>query len=127
MTTNLDWSLYPNFTKQEFDCRHTGINNMQPKFMEMLQELRYAYSHPMPITSGYRHWTHPIEVAKGKTTGEHTTGNCCDIACVNGSERFQLVKLALELGFTRIGIAKRFLHLGIGGPNLPNNVIWEYQ
>jgi hypothetical protein len=37
------------------------------------------------------------------------------------------VQLALKHGVTRIGIAKTFLHLGIGGQGLPNNVIWEYQ
>lgn len=95
--------------------------------MELLQELRHAYGKPMTITSGYRHWTHPIEAAKGKTTGEHTTGNCCDVFCNNGADRFELVTLALALGFTRIGIAKNFLHIGLGGPGLPDKVIWDYS
>jgi flavin-binding protein dodecin len=30
-------------------------------------------------------------------------------------------------GITRIGIASTFIHLGLGGPGLPSNVIWEYQ
>jgi hypothetical protein len=36
------------------------------------------------------------------------------------------VAIALKHGITRIGIAKNFIHLGIGGPGLPTNVIWEY-
>lgn len=123
----MNWSLYPNFTKDEFDCRHTGLNLMQPKFLERLQILRLAYDAPMAITSGYRHPTHPNEARKGHSYGEHTTGNCCDVACTSGSERFRLVKLALELGFTRIGIAKNFVHIGLGGPGLPDKVLWEYQ
>lgn len=123
----MNWLDYPNFSKSEFDCKHTGLNFMKPEFLHKLQKLRTAYGRPMTITSGYRHWTHPIEAAKGNTTGEHTTGNCCDIACSNGADRFDLVKLALEHGFTRIGIAKNFLHLGLGGPGLPNRVIWDYS
>lgn len=121
------WIKYPNFTKEEFDCKATGENNMQHEFMELLQKLRVAYGKPMQVTSGFRSKKHPIEARKTHSNGEHTQGNCADIACNNSSDRFTLIKLALELGFTRIGIANSFIHLGIGGKNLPNNVIWDYQ
>lgn len=122
----MNWADYPNFSKAEFDCKHTGHNNMQPEFMAKLQGFRTAYGKPITITSGFRHPRHPIEARKTHSKGEHTQGNCCDIACTTGAERFALVKLALEHGFTRIGIAKTFLHLGIGGGGLPQNVIWDY-
>jgi uncharacterized protein YcbK (DUF882 family) len=121
------WELYLNFSKAEFDCKHTGENNMQHEFMERLQKLRNLYGKPLKITSGFRSVKHPIEARKTHSNGEHTQGNCCDIACITGQERYQLIKLALELGFSRIGVAKTFLHLGIGGKGLPNNVIWDYQ
>jgi hypothetical protein len=79
------------------------------------------------VTSGYRHWTHPTEAKKGHTTGEHTRGTCCDIACDSRAERFRLVELALKHGFTRIGVANNFLHLGIGAPGLPQRVMWDYK
>ena len=122
----MDWSKYPNFNESEFRCRHTGQCHMQPAFMARLQALRTEYGRPMQVTSGYRHWTHPVEARKGHTTGEHTKGACADIACADGRTRFELVRLALKHGFTRIGIAKTFVHLGIGGPGLPEPVIWEY-
>jgi hypothetical protein len=81
----------------------------------------------MIITSGYRHWTHPVEARKGHTTGEHTRGTCCDIACTSGADRYQIVRLALQLSFPRIGIAKNFIHLGIGGAGLPSPTIWDYS
>ena len=31
------WEEYPNFTYAEFNCKHTGENNMQHEFMEKLQ------------------------------------------------------------------------------------------
>ena len=123
----IDWSKYPNFTKSEFDCRHTGQNHMRAEFMWILQRIRSDYGKPMRITSGYRHVTHPIEAKKPHSNGEHTQGTCADVACDNGADRFRLIQLALRHGITRIGIAKPFIHLGIGGIGLPNNVIWDYQ
>jgi hypothetical protein len=122
-----DWNKYPNFTKSEFDCKSTGENNMQHEFMEKLQAIRTEYGKSMKITSGFRSVKHPVEAKKTNSNGEHTQGFCADIYCANSSERFILVNLALKHGITRLGIAKTFLHLGIGGNNLPNNVIWDYQ
>lgn len=124
--TPAQWDKYPNFSKSEFDCKHTGQNEMKHEFMACLQRVRDDLGESMAVTSGYRHWTHPVEAKKGHTTGEHTQGTCADIACSNGKLRFRLVTLALKHGITRIGIAKNFIHLGIGGPGLPVCVIWEY-
>ncbi len=96
--------------------------------MQELMELRLRYGKPMRITSGYRDKAHPVEANKA-TTGEHTMGVCCDIA-VEGVDAIRLLKLALELGFSRVGIQQkgngRFLHIGLGGPGLPNPAIWSY-
>lgn len=121
------WELYPNFSKEEFDCKHTGENNMQHEFMQKLQNIRKVYGKSMKVTSGFRSTKHPIEAKKTHSNGEHTQGTCADIYCDNGSDRFKLITLAIANGVTRIGIAKNFLHLGIGGKGLPNNVIWEYN
>jgi uncharacterized protein YcbK (DUF882 family) len=122
-----DWSLYPNFSKSEFDCKHSGKNEMDHEFMQLLQELREELNFPLVITSGYRDKTHPVEARKTHSNGEHTQGRCCDVKCINSATRFKIIETALNLGFTRIGIAKTFLHLGLGGKGLPNYVIWEYQ
>lgn len=122
-----DWSKYPNFTKSEFDCKHTGENNMQHEFMEKLQALRKDYGRSITVTSGFRSVRHPVEARKTHSNGEHTQGMCADIACTSGTDRFTLIQLALKHGLNRIGVAKTFLHIGLGGKNLPNNVIWEYQ
>jgi hypothetical protein len=29
----VNWSDYPNFSAQEFDCQHCGQNEMKPEFM----------------------------------------------------------------------------------------------
>ena len=32
-----DWDKYPNFTKEEFDCQETGMNDMRDSFLSLLQ------------------------------------------------------------------------------------------
>lgn len=128
----MDWTKYPNFSEAEFRCKHTGRNEMKPDFMEKLQTLRTAYGIPMVITSGYRHPSHHIERKKpAGSIGPHTTGRAVDIF-VRGHDVYALTKLAMEHGFTGIGLrqhgASRFLHLD----DLPNAArqprpwIWTY-
>ncbi len=122
----INWDNYPSFTRKEFSCKHSGKCDMQPEFMDKLQSLRNEYNKPITITSGYRDVTHPIEAVKGHSRGEHTLGVCCDVACTTGVERYQLITLALKHGFTRLGVADTFLHIGIGADGLPQHVIWTY-
>lgn len=123
----MDWSKYPNFNADEFNCTHTGKNEMKPDFMEKLQELRNLYGKAMTITSGYRDVTHPVEAKKAQG-GVHTMGIACDVSC-NGSEAFLIMKYAQLVGFTGIGVSQkgngRFIHLDTHeGTPRPN--IWSY-
>lgn len=126
-----DWTKYaPYFTRKEFECKHTGKCEMDEEFMGLLLKLRKELNEPMEPSSGYRHWTHPVEIRKGHKNGEHTKGRCADIRC-DGPKAFRIMRLALKLGFTRIGVnqtgtAGRFIHLGLGTSSLPNNTVWSY-
>lgn len=110
------------FDISEFDCSHTGKNEMNPEFLERLDELRRVCSFPFIITSGYRHETHPIEEKK-KKPGTHTRGIAADIAIFDGNKRRIIVQEAINLGFNGIGIAKSFVHVDIRDA-FP--VIWTY-
>lgn len=125
----MDWSRYPNFTADEFKCRHTGKNEMKQEFMDALQRLRVAYGKSMRITSGFRDPSHPVERSKGQP-GEHTTGMACDVA-VDGADAYRLIQLAMAHGFTRIGVQQkgtgRFIHLGMSkGGRFPSPTVWSY-
>ena len=93
----------------------------------MLDDLREAYGHPIKLTSTYRSPDHPIEAKKSKP-GEHAYGAAVDIACVGGEATYKLVKAAIDVGFTRIGISRKnnFVHVGIGYPDAPPVTIWTY-
>ena len=98
------------FDISEFDCHHTGRNEMQPEFLLMLDELRARCGFPFVITSGYRDITHPIEAAK-KQGGTHSEGIAADIKVNNGHQAYLIQKHAYELGFGGIAYGNGFVHV----------------
>lgn len=127
-------SPWANFAYAELRCRcgHCDSNGheMDPAFMARLQRLRDAYGKPMQLTSAYRCARHPSE-AKKAAPGEHFDGRAVDVRC-RGGDALTLLRLALPLGFNRVGIHQkgdaRFLHLGLApvGGRLPCPAIWSY-
>lgn len=111
------------FNESEF----SNFEMMDEKLLAMLDDLREAYGYPIKLTSTYRSPDHPIE-AKKKSPGEHAYGAAVDIACVGGEATFKLVKAAIEVGFTRIGVSRKnnFVHVGIGYPDAPPITLWTY-
>ena len=111
------------FTESEFN----NFEMMDENLLSMLDDLREAYGHPIKLTSTYRSPDHPIEAKKTKP-GEHAYGAAVDIACVGGEATYKLVKAAIDVGFTRIGISRKnnFVHVGIGYPDAPPITIWTY-
>lgn len=98
------------FSLSEFDCKHTGENQMQSSFLKRIDDLRSECGFPFVITSGYRSPSHPIEAAK-KVPGTHSQGIACDIRIRDSAQRYILLKKAFEHGFTGVGVAKTFIHL----------------
>tara|TARA_R110002153_G_scaffold33661_2_gene101404 strand:+ start:1006 stop:1347 length:342 start_codon:yes stop_codon:yes gene_type:complete len=110
------------FTRDEFDCQETGENEMSTEFLNMLDILREEANFPFVITSGYRSPNHSIEAKKAKA-GTHAQGIAADIRVNSGAERMVIIKAALALGFTGIGVAETFVHLDI---RKTTPVIWIY-
>lgn len=126
----MNWEKSKYFQKKEFDCQHTGENEMQEEFIMRLNDLRHEFGKPMIITSGYRHATHPIEARK-KSPGAHNSGCAADIA-LNGQDAYQLLSLAFSMAFTGIGVNMkgntRFIHLDTltGSSGVFRPIVWSY-
>lgn len=110
------------FNISEFDCQETGENKMNPDFLDKLDMLREECGFPFVITSGYRSPNHSIERRKAKP-GTHAQGIASDIKINNGADRLKLVRKALYLGFTGIGIDGNFIHVDI---RETTPVMWAY-
>ena len=125
----LDWSAYPNFTRDEFACSHTGECEMDADALAFFQSIRTRLGRPMTVNSGYRAASHPAERKKARP-GAHAQGTAADFAVIHGGEAFEIVEAALaeapvgmDLG---IGIAKTFVHIDIGHAYAKRPAIWSY-
>lgn len=117
--------IWPNFSVEEMsspDLPDSGYN-MQPKFMDQLQEARKAAAIPFDVTSGYRTPIHNEKVG-GSETSSHLDGWAADIAVNNGYQRLRILKALIQAGFNRIGIGENFIHVDCD-PN-KNASIWTY-
>lgn len=121
-----DWK---SFTDEELNCHCCGEENTSLEFRELMdeiQEMRDELGFPFPVTSAYRCKDHPIEAKKDKF-GAHNIA-AIDIN-VYGEKAVRLIELALQKGFTGIGVnqtgpyKQRFIHLDMrDGPR----TIWSY-
>ena len=116
-------SEFKYFNRDEFQCQHTGKNEIQDNLLRQLDKLRENCGFPFIITSGYRDSTHPIEAKKAKA-GTHALGLAADIKVNNGVERYTIVREAIKLKFSGIGIANTFVHVDVRYQKPP--VMWTY-
>tara|TARA_R110000851_G_scaffold33914_1_gene90501 strand:+ start:162 stop:554 length:393 start_codon:yes stop_codon:yes gene_type:complete len=129
---SVDWSKSKYFKANEFICSHTGTEKMDQDFIDKLNKLRDTYNKPITISSGYRDSTHPVEaIKKDPKGGAHVSGKAADIL-IERKNAFELLSLALLIGFTGIGVNQkggaRFLHLDTleNSPTRPRPTMWSY-
>lgn len=117
--------MYKFFKIEEFKCPCCGENRIDKKFVELLDYARIEADTPFVITSGYRCQKHNDKV-KGVEESAHTLGLAADIRAETSSQRFLILKSLIDIGFSRIGIAKTFIHVDMAKENKPQNVGWLY-
>lgn len=99
--------------------------------MKRIELLRLAFGNPMIVSSAARCPKHNIDVSETGENGPHTTGRAIDFS-VSGADARKLVHLAIEYGFTGIGVNqkgdKRFVHVDdlADGIGQPRPWIWTY-
>lgn len=113
------------FKLSEFDSPDVKGSGymMDDEFLELLDDARNLADIPFIINSGYRTTQHNAKVG-GKPTSSHTKGLAADIRCVNDRDRLIIVESLLDTGFSRIGIAKTFIHVDLDTDK--NDAIWVY-
>lgn len=119
------------FELSEFDSpdqENSGVN-MDHTFLRMLDKAREIAGIPFKINSAYRSETHNLKVGgvpRSETNrgSSHLYGFAADISCTNSNHREIIVRSLIKAGFTRLGVAKSFIHVD----NDPNKVdaLWLY-
>ncbi len=95
---------------------------MLPEFLHVLDDLRDLCGFPFVITSGYRSPKHSIEAAK-TTPGTHAQGIAVDIKVSSGEQKYTIVRHAMALGFSGVGVADTFVHVDY---RPTKHVMWTY-
>lgn len=123
------------FETKEFTCPcgcgfGSQVHDTSERLIDWLNEIRILVNRPILITSGARCKTYNEQIG-GAPNSAHLpnpeTHQCeaADLKVQGGIERLEIIKLALYIGFRRIGCAKDFVHLDVA-KHLPNEVLWTY-
>ena len=120
----------PYFSEEEMSCKCGQCSvHMSDTFMERLIKLRKAYNKPMIITSGYRCHDYNAQIG-GAENSAHTLGHAVDVS-VRGADAYRLVYLAMNMGFTGVGVSQkgtsaRFIHLDDMQDDIRRPRVWSY-
>ena len=114
------------FSEREFElCTPAcSMKDMQQSTLSKFDTAREIAGIPFVINSAYRsvEW----EKMKGRSgTGAHTLGRAMDIRCHSDRNRFKVIDALIQAGFTRIGIAKTYIHAD-DSENHTGEVAWMY-
>ena len=114
------------FELSEFDSQdEIGSGKyMDEKFLRMLDDARGIANISFTINSGFRTKSRNAYVG-GKTNSSHQYGYAADIHCTDSRSRFIIIDALIKAGFSRIGIAKSFIHVD-NDPDKDGKVSWVY-
>lgn len=104
------------FSENELRCKGSGQLKLGNGFADKLLELRLKWNKPMNVTSACRSTEHNMAVG-GAARSYHICDDerggtfAIDIVSLDANERWDLVELAMSMGWS-VGISNRgFVHL----------------
>lgn len=116
--------LTEHFSAYEFQCKcGCGERKVSDDLVAKLEIVRQMYGSSIKITSGYRCLEHNTAIG-GSPGSSHIDGEAVDIACSTSGKRDLLVGF-LRTQFTRMGIAKDFIHVDVSKSKV-SPALWIY-
>lgn len=123
------------FTTEELACRcgcgfGSTERDIDKDLIESLNMMRVLYGKPMVVTSGARCKYYNGQIG-GLPDSAHLphliTAQCraVDISVRSSYDRYELMRIALNVGITRFGLGPDFLHLDVAW-DLPDPVMFMY-
>lgn len=94
-------ATWNHFTISEFACPCCGADQIEHLLIELLDKARSRTQIPFIITSGFRCPDHNRFVG-GSPTSSHLLGLAADIQCHSPSDRFEIIRALISVGFRRI-------------------------
>ena len=127
---------FTQFTHKDLDLKYFKLSEfsspdepnsgskMDKQFLEKLDYARHNAGIPFKINSGYRTQKHNALVG-GRVGSSHLKGLAADIGYNGSRDRYLILNALMEVGITRFGIAKSFIHCDLDNSK-DSNVIWLY-
>lgn len=112
------------FKEDEMKCKCGCGMDVEPHFKDLILKARVIANVPFIITSGARCKEHNRTIG-GKDTSSHTKGLALDIKASGSRERYLICKAFNQIGATRFGIDKSFVHVDIDQEKA-QQVTWLY-
>ena len=129
---------FTQFTHKDLDLKYFKLSEfdspdevgsgkkMDSKFLEKLDYARHNAGIPFKINSGYRTQKHNDFSRWSYQLGSsHLKGLAADIGYNGSRDRYLILNALMEVGITRFGIAKSFIHCDLDNSK-DSNVIWLY-
>ena len=98
---------------------------MNEEFLCKLDEARELAGIPFIINSAYRSPEQNARVG-GKLNSSHLRGLAVDIKATSSRQRGLILKALRQVGLTRVGIARTFIHVDMDGEK-DQDVTWLYN
>ena len=98
-------------------------DKMDEEFLERLDQARAFADIPFIINSAYRSPNHPLSIKNPSSS--HIKGLAVDIKATDNATRFKIIDALLFVGFKRIGIADKFIHVDMDYGKR-QDIIWTY-
>ena len=118
------------FPSYESECNcGCGTNNVNKEHLDRLNLARSIAGIPFPASSFCRCQKHNDDEG-GRASSSHVSTNtreCCatDITITSSRARYLTLNALVKAGFTRIGVAKTFIHVD-SDKNKPDELVWLY-
>ncbi|NJB66443.1 hypothetical protein GGQ74_000083 [Desulfobaculum xiamenense] len=117
------------FADSELACTCCGLVHMHPETRARLNVARELAGIPFILTSACRCERHNAEVGGAQDSAHLASStreaHAVDIRVRNSRERFLVLGGLIAAGFTRIGVAKDFIHAD-DDPDKDPRVAWLY-
>ena len=113
------------YDRDDFICKcGCNVNNINSRIVNLCNELYDVTGVYIGVNSGYRCVNHSIAIGSNENSS-HCKGLAVDLDIRDNRIRFQVIKAAMSLGVTRIGISDNFCHFDFD-PDKAGDIIWLY-
>lgn len=108
------------------DCGVESAQNVNPRLLELLDQLRENVGGPLNLSCAYRCPSHNISCG-GVENSQHVLGNAADVLVPDWLDIDEFLWYTQQLDFDARGVYREagFIHLDVRSGGIGDNYYWE--